>query len=47
VPGLKPSGFSPVVGGIVHTGEYSTDTSRALDFYTRVSREDTSSGRPE
>ena len=37
VPGLEPSGFSPVVGCRVHAWEYSTDTSRALDFYTRVS----------
>jgi hypothetical protein len=38
VPGLEPSGFSPVVGCRAHAWEYSTDTSRALDFYTRVSR---------
>jgi hypothetical protein len=38
VPGLEPSSFSPVVGCIVHAWEDSTDTSRALDFYTRVSR---------
>jgi hypothetical protein len=37
VPGLKPSGFSPVAGCMVHTWEYSTNPSRALDFYTRVS----------
>ena len=37
-PGLEPSGFSPVVGCRAHAWEYSTDTSRALDFYTRVSR---------
>jgi hypothetical protein len=36
-PGLEPSGFSPVAGCIVHAGKYSTDTSRALDFYARVS----------
>jgi hypothetical protein len=38
VPGLEPSGFSPVVGCRVHAWEYSTDPSRALDFYTRVSK---------
>jgi hypothetical protein len=38
MPGLEPSGFSPVVGWRVHAWEYSTDPSRALDFYTRVSR---------
>jgi hypothetical protein len=38
VPGLQPSGFSPVVGYRVHAWEYSTDPSRALDFYTRVSK---------
>jgi hypothetical protein len=38
VPGLEPSGFSPVIGGRVHAWEYSTDPSRALDFYTRVRR---------
>jgi hypothetical protein len=38
VPGLEPSGFSPVVGCRAHAWEYSTATSRALDFYTRVSR---------
>ncbi len=32
VPGLEPSGFSPVVGCRVHAWEYSTDPSRALDF---------------
>jgi hypothetical protein len=37
MPGLEPSGFSPVVGCRVHAWEYSTDPSRALDFYTRVS----------
>jgi hypothetical protein len=37
VPGLEPSGFSPVAGCIVHAWKYSTDTWRALDFYARVS----------
>jgi hypothetical protein len=35
--GLEPSGFSPVIGCRVHAWEYSTDPSRAVDFYTRVS----------
>ena len=35
--GLEPSGFSPVAGCIVHAWDLSTDTSRALDFYTRAS----------
>jgi len=37
MPGLEPSGFSPVVGCRVHAWEYSTDPSRALDLYTRLS----------
>ena len=37
VPGVEPSGFSPVAGCIVHAWKYSTDTSRALDCYARVS----------
>ncbi len=37
-PGSEPSGFSPVVGCRAHAWEYSTDTSRALDVYTRVSK---------
>jgi hypothetical protein len=38
MPGLESSGFSPVIGCRVHVWEYSTDPSRALDLYTRVSR---------
>jgi hypothetical protein len=36
-PGIEPSSFSPIVGCTVHAWAYSTDSSRALDYYTRVS----------
>jgi hypothetical protein len=38
VPGLEPLGCSPVAPCGVHAREESTNTSAALDLYTRVSR---------